>query len=195
MRKKYEKLYDQYPEYVSKDQLSKICGISKKSATYLLESKIIPYIENDKQTWRYKIALADIITYLRQREQWGSMIPKGKANSRRPAPKNPRTSFSKVVEPGEESKVVAYFTYICADYPDVVTTADVAEMTGIDTETVCRMVRAGDLQAIVTQPRSLIPKVYVLELVGKPRYIQMYSNSPHFKKILGGYELWKTARS
>lgn len=193
MRKKYEKLYEQYPEFISKDQLYKICKISKRSAAYLLDNNIIPCTVSQKQTWKYKIALKDVITYLRRREQWGSMIPKGETSSRRP-PKNPRASFANVVKPGDEKTVIDYFAYICADYPDVVTTADIVDMTGIAGETVRRMVRAGDLEAIATQPHHLIPKVHVLKLVGSQRYISMYSNSEQFKKILGGYEIWITAK-
>jgi len=72
---KYESLREQYPPHISLDQLHRICGIAKRSAKYLVEHGIIPAQDTGRQTWRYKIALDDVIIYLRRREQVGSMIP------------------------------------------------------------------------------------------------------------------------
>jgi len=61
---KYEELKVQYPEYISLDELSRICKIAKRSALYLVEHKIIPVIDTGKKTWRYKISLDAVIRYL-----------------------------------------------------------------------------------------------------------------------------------
>ena len=73
-KKKYEYLKDEYPEFISLDQMYQICGIAKRTALYLIRKGIVPAQDNGKRTWRYKIALEDVITYLKQKEQWGSMI-------------------------------------------------------------------------------------------------------------------------
>jgi len=69
----YEKLKSKYPNYICLDELSKICKIGKQSARYLVEHELIPAIDTGKQTWRYKIAIDDVITYLKQRDKLGSM--------------------------------------------------------------------------------------------------------------------------
>ena len=46
---KYDYLWDQYPEYVSSNQLYKICRIAKRSAKYLLENGIIPCEDTGKK--------------------------------------------------------------------------------------------------------------------------------------------------
>ena len=120
--KKYEKLKTKYPSYISLEQLCTICHIAKRTARYLVTNGIIPSIDTGRKTWRYKILIDDVITYLRQREQKGSMVPKGAVNSRKTSRR--KRSFSQEIAPGDEHEVVEYFTCIYADYPDVLTTAD-----------------------------------------------------------------------
>lgn len=195
MGKKYDGLRNQYPQYISKIQLYQICGISPRSATYLLENGIIPAIDTGKQTWRYKIALDDVITYLRRREQWGSMIPHGAASSRYKRPRNKCKSFSSLVTPGQESEIAEYFTHIYADCPDVLTAKDVLEMTGFCNETIFRMLRNGELKSVMDGKRYLIPKPYLLQYLQTPAFIKSRSSSEKFKRILGGFEIWKAAKS
>ena len=110
--KKYEELRKQYPEYISKIQLYQICGISPLSATYLLQNGIIPCIDTGKRTWRYRIALEDVITYLKKREKTGSMIPRGAVSSRRNYQNGPRVSFSNLIAQGGEQEIAEYFSFI-----------------------------------------------------------------------------------
>ena len=39
---KYQWVLDEYPAIITKEQLYKICHVSKKTALYYLEGKIIP---------------------------------------------------------------------------------------------------------------------------------------------------------
>jgi len=195
---KYESLREAYPEFISLDQLHKICGVSKISATYLVEHGIIPAIDTGKQTWRYKIALDDAITYLRRREQVGSMIPRGVATSRKPKHermKSTRKCFAQMVTQGQETAIADYFNYIFAEYDEVLTTLDIIEMTGLEKSTVLKLLKAGAIKSIMTYPKYLIPKQYLLEFVVTPRFIEYRTNSEHFRKILGGFEIWKNAKS
>ena len=78
----YKKLQKIYPEYISLDQLYRICKISKRSAVYLVQNNIIASTDTGRKTWRYKIKLDDVISYLKMREKHGSMIPRGAVTSR-----------------------------------------------------------------------------------------------------------------
>jgi len=194
-KKKYEGLREQYPEYVSLDQLYRICGIAKRSALYLIQHDIIPSIDTGKKTWRYKIALDDVITYLRRREQLGSMIPPGAASSRTKYPKKPRRTFASLIIQDEESAIAEYFSFIYNDYPDVLTTPDIVEMTGFAKRTVLQLLKDGEIDALRVGGRYMIPKQYLLSFVQTPRFIEAKSNSDNYIKILGGFEIWKTAKS
>jgi hypothetical protein len=195
---KYYGLKEQYPEYISLDQLSVICKIAKRSAKYLVEQGIIPAEDTGKKTWRYKIALDDVITYLRSREQVGSMIPVGRLKSRTGIDNRKfsnRKCFAQLVKPGMESEVAAYFNYIFADYDELLTAADIIDMTGLDRSTVLKLLKKGEIKSIMARPKYLVPKPYLLEFVVTPRFIEYRTDSEHFKKIIGGFEIWTSVKS
>lgn len=193
--KKYEYLWEQYPEYVTSNQLYKICQIAKRSAKYLLVNGIIPCEDSGKKTRRYKIALNDIIAYLEKRDKTlNTMIPRGCVNSRRKTPRSPRVSLSALLSPGSESELKRYFEYIYADYPDIVKAHDVTEMTGLSHKTVMELLNKKEIQSWFVASKYIIPKEFVLAFVVSPRFINMKSNSANFNKILGGFEIWKNAK-
>ena len=195
----YTTLKDKYPDFLSLDELSRVCKIARRSARYLVEHGIIPAIDTGKQTWRYKISIDDVIIYLEQRDKVGSMIPPGVVSSRRKDRKDGRISnrksFSEMVAPGQEWKIAEYFKFIYADCKDILTTNDIAEMTGLDRGTIMKLAKNGKIKSIANCPKYLIPKKYLLEFVVTRRYIEAKSNSELFKKILGGFEIWKNAKS
>ena len=186
--KKYEKLRTQYPAYISLDQLRIICKIAKRTARYLVENNIIPSIDTGRKTWRYKISIDDVITYLSQRKKLGSRIPVGATSSRKDV--KHRKSFSQVVAPGQEKEVVEYFEHIYADYPDILTTTHMAQMTELHKKSFQRIVEAGHIKVLASSPRYIIPKVYFWKFIGSRRFIDTWSNSDGFIKVLEGFEAW-----
>lgn len=197
-RGKYESLKTKYPEFVSLDQLCKICCIAKRSAKYLIENNIIPATDTGKKTWRYKIALEDVIAYMRKREQVGSMIPYGMSSSRTTKGarvKSTRKSFSQLVEPGKEREIAEYFTYIYEDYDSILTVADIVEMAGLEKGTVHKLLKAKVIKSLATYPRYVIPKQYFMEFVVTPKFINYRTNSAQLSKIIEGFELWKNLRN
>jgi excisionase family DNA binding protein len=184
---KYDKLRGQYPEYVSLDQVHRICRIAKRTASYLVVNGIIPAVDTGRKTWRYKIALEDVIDYLVQRNQVGSMIPRGATSSRR----GKRKSFSQTTESECGSDIVDYFRSIYTEYEDVLTVADIVKMTGLEKSTILKLLKRGTIKSIMTHPKYIIPKQYLLEFVATPRFIRYQTNSEHFLKILSEFEEWK----
>jgi hypothetical protein len=195
---KYETLREHYPAQISLDHLHRICGIAKRSARYLVEHGIIPAHDTGKKTWRYKIALDDVVDYLRRREQIGSMIPCGAVTSRKNGTTriaSTRKCFAQLVLEGYESDISDYFSFIYEGYDEVLTSQDISEMTGLEKSTVLKLLKTGAIKSLMTYPKYLIPKPYLLEFVVTPRFIEYRTNSEQFKKILGGFEIWKNAKS
>ena len=60
----------EYPEYITKEQMYRICHISKKTCLFLLESGLVPSVDSGKKTRRFKIKTADVIQYLRERDDY-----------------------------------------------------------------------------------------------------------------------------
>ena len=189
---KYENLRTEYPAYISLDQLHMICRIAKRTARYLVTNGIIPAIDTGRKTWRYKISIDDVIVYLRKRDKQGSMVPVGATGSRTT---KLRKSFAQAVALGQEQEVVDYFEYVYADYPDVLTAHDMATMTGLHKKSFQRIISAGQIKVLASEPRYIIPKVYFWEFIGSRRFIDCWSSSEEFIKILEGFEVWKQQKT
>jgi len=193
-KKKYDNLKEIYPEFVSLEQFHQICKIAKRSAKYLIENKLIPVIDSGKKTWRYSIALDDVIIYLRRREQWGSMIPLGALSSRKKSHKIKRLCFDDFLKLSDEHEIKKYFSYIYTDFPDMLMTSDIVEMTGLGISSITKMLKSEIIKSIKTSTIYLVPKSYLLEFVVTPQYINSKCNSEQFKKIVGGFRIWKNAK-
>lgn len=76
---KYNHLLADYPETVTKEQLCRICHISKRKATWLLENGYIPCKDTRKRTRRFTVNMVDIIYYLENRDKHPEkyMTPEG----------------------------------------------------------------------------------------------------------------------
>lgn len=64
----YQDILEQYPIYMTKDQMYRICHISKKTCLFLLESGLVPCLDSGKKTRRFKIKTTDVIHYLEDRD-------------------------------------------------------------------------------------------------------------------------------
>lgn len=191
--KKYENLKKQYPEYISLDQLHRICHIAKRSARYLVENGIIPATDTGRTTWRWKIAIDDVIAYLQQRDKSGSMIPTGAVNSKKPKSYSTgsQSSFTQFVVPGQEKMVVEYFAFLCSEYSDVLSVHDIVNITGLHKNSLQKLLNAGYIKSISSNPRYIIPKRYFLEFVCTKRFLELRTNSKRFHKLLEDFEEWK----
>ena len=83
----YGYLREQYPAAISKDQLYRICHISKRKALWLLEHGVIPCEDSGKQTRRFRIQLEDVIDFLERRDtgELDGVLPVGCFSSGRPS--------------------------------------------------------------------------------------------------------------
>ena len=131
-RNDYEWVLDEYPEYITKEQLYQICHISKKSAQNLLESGEIPCIDSGRKTHRFLIATTDVVDYLHRRD-----------NTPRPA-----------VDETAVEKIHAAL----ALYPDMLSVAQVSELTGRRSSTVTKWCRLNYIENIYAGGKNHIPK-------------------------------------
>jgi hypothetical protein len=192
---KYDALKGEYPDYISKDQLRKICGISPLSATYLIKNGIIPVIDTGKKTWRYRISIDDVIVYLQERENRGSMIPIGAATSTDKNVKVSAKSFASLINQGMEKQVRSYFAYISEDYPDVISVSDIADISGMCKKTILLHIKLGYIKHLKKGSGYMIPKEYALDYLCGPKYINAKHSTKYFERILGGFQIWLNARS
>lgn len=87
----YQDILEQYPIYMTKDQMYRICHISKKTCLFLLESGLVPCLDSGKKTRRFKIKTTDVIQYI----TWRNEIVTPNTTSRRRAITNSLISPSR----------------------------------------------------------------------------------------------------
>lgn len=67
LQENHKLLLQEYPDGMSKEQFCKVANISKRKATWLLDTGRIPCERSDKITWKYRIRTEDVIFYLNNR--------------------------------------------------------------------------------------------------------------------------------
>ena len=135
----YQQILDEYPEYITKEQLYQICHISKKSAQNLLESGEIPCIDSGRKTHRFLIATANVVDYLQRRDS---------------APR-----------PAADETAVEKIRAALALYPDVLSVAQVSELTGRRSSTVTKWCRLNYIENIYAGGKNHIPKASLADFL------------------------------
>lgn len=131
-------ILQQYPEYITKDQMYRICHISKKTCLFLLESSLVPNIDSGKKTRRFKIKTVDVIQYLKDRDDYPELFKapdgfyKGKGGDKK-AP-----SFDEVFTHEDLIRMRQYYERLLKNNPDVMSVEQVAQFTGYNKNSVSR---------------------------------------------------------
>ena len=166
-----EHLKTTYPEEITKDQFYRICHISKKTASFLLETGIVPCRNTGKKTRQYKIYLDDIISFLDKREQnllvW--KVPKGYYK------KKPKEIKKTTVLNYEGINIREHFAELISSYDDVLTVEEVATIVGYTTKTIYEWCLRGKIQSFLIYNKRKIPKEYLLNY--------LCSNPTHISKL------------
>ena len=190
-KRKYEYLRKQYTDGISLDQLRVICKISKQSARYLVSNGIIPAVANRQKTWRYRIAIDEVIKYLEQRDKVGSMIPAGAVSSRRNIQTRQRKAYVYYMDAATRAELRKYLEEITCEYSEVLTAREFAEISGLSMKPIRRYIKAGSLSNVGKKNKHMIPKKQAIGFMASREYIECRSTSEYIGKLFGGFEIWK----
>ena len=135
-----------YPSYISKEQLCKICHISKRTALRLLEDGSIPCKSNGKQTRKFQIALADVEAFLLKRQARIKINPREARNVYRPMSAEMKSLLPHVVTDWLEP------------YPDVLSVDEVVQITGYGSSSVVKWCKKENLQHYCIGRKFFVPK-------------------------------------
>ena len=154
----YRYIREQYPETITKDQLYRICRISKRKALWLLENGVIPCEDSGKKTRRFRIKLEDAIAFL-ERQDAGDLdvvFPQG--------------AFSSGSHPVCQSRICLDSEDLCTfildewdDQPDMLTVKETAELCGYSVHTVSGWVRKGSVASVAYHGANLVSKESLAE--------------------------------
>ena len=182
--------WDSIPEIITKDQLYRICHISKSTALYLLQSGKIPCEYSGKKTRCYKIRKADVITYLEERKVFPESYsaPAGWYSGKYPV--KMKLEISKTAL----EHLQVYYTELLVDYPDVLTTQVVSEITGYGKTSINNWCNKGYIKSFKKNNVNHIPKVYLVEFFCSTYFRTITRKSPWHIRTLQGFSSWRKIR-
>ncbi|MDD4532207.1 MAG: helix-turn-helix domain-containing protein [Bacilli bacterium] len=156
----YSYLRDEYPEIISQDQLYRICRISKRKATWILENGYIPCKDSGKKTRRFKIQIDDVIIYLTKLEKYPESLqtPPGIFSSR-----TKFRSIKQMQEPIDSDKFMIMLKKRWSSSPDALTVDDTVKLTGYCKTTVSEWIAKKKLFGVWYYNKYLIPKDCLIE--------------------------------
>ena len=170
-----------YPSYISKEQLCKICHISKRTALRLLEDGSIPCKSNGKQTRKFQIALADVEAFLLKSQARIKINPREARNVYRPMSAEMKSLLPHVVTDWLEP------------YPDVLSVDEVVQITGYGSSSVVKWCKKEDLQHYCIGRKFFVPKTWLQEFMLSERFWGIHVKSHIHRQSLASLE--RAARS
>lgn len=177
-----KEIFKQYPEYITKDQMYRICHISKKTCLFLLESGLVPNIDSGKQTRRFKVKTSDVVQYLKDRDDFPELYkaPDGfyKNNGCKKAP-----SFDEVFTKSDLIRMRQYYEKLLSKQSDVMTVEQVAIFTGYCKNSVGRWCGKRELKSFFIRQRFHIPKEYLLDFLVSKYFIGIAVKSVKHQKF------------
>lgn len=173
---------EEYPEYITKEQMYRICHISKKTCLFLLESGLVPSVDSGKKTRRFKIKTADVVQYLRERDDYPELYkaPDGfyKSAGCKKAP-----SFDEVFTKSDLVTMRKYYEEHLINYPDVMSIEQIAEFTGYCKTSVRAWCSKQEVKCFLIRQRFQIPKEYLLDFLVSRYFIGIAVKSSKHRKF------------
>lgn len=171
-----------YPEYITKEQMYRICHISKKTCLFLLESGLVPSIDSGKKTRRFKIKTTDVVQYLRDRDDYPELYkaPDGfyKGGGCKKAP-----SFDEVFTKDDLVTMRKYYEELLFNHPDVMTIEQVAKFTGYCKTSVRTWCSKQEVKCFLIRQRFQIPKENLLDFLVSKYFIGIAVKSSKHRKF------------
>lgn len=176
------------PDVLTKEQVRLICHCSKRTALFYLTSGKLSCTYSGKKTRCYKIKKEDLMAFIEDREKnpefytvsegwYGSSIKTVHHNS---------SSLPKIDDDLHE-----YYQYLLRDYPDVLETKAISEITGYAKPIINRWCNQGGMKHFVIGTKNLIPKVYLIDYLCSSRFRKISRKSEWHISILKNYRHWK----
>lgn len=160
----YTLILEQYPPVISKEQLYKICHISKKTAQYYLESGLIPCQCSGKQTRKYKINTADVVSFLIERDR--NIGQHRAADGWYAVKRHSQAPYT----PAQCEALRIALEQILPHYPDVLSCVEIAEIVKCNEGTVASWCREDKMKHFLIRRKYWIPQSFFLDYLSAGGY-------------------------
>lgn len=161
----YEKIINEYPLYINQAMMAEICQTSRNAIRWLLRNGIVPCEPPQRgKDKSYSIYIMDVIDYLKEREIYGNMIPKGAINPW--VRKEERKEINKQVD---DAIIAAKSKAICYS-KDLIPVDDAKWMLNLYFETIYGYINESKIKTLRWWVYYLIPRTCLLEFIESQEY-------------------------
>lgn len=176
----YSYLLAEYPEKICHDQFYRICRISKRKATWLLENGYIPCEDTGKKTRRFKIQITDVIEYLTRLEDSPETLltPPGIFSSGIKYTPKHRAEVQI-----DSDKFMEMLKKKWSSFPDVLNVGDVMKLTGYCKTTISEWISKEKLFGVWYRNKYLIPKDCLIEYMATKAHCVHQKSKKHMSLI------------
>ena len=176
------KEFKNFPDFITKEQMYKLCHISKKKAEWLLRSGLVPCEHTGRKTRCYIIKKDDVILWLRDYyEDPGKYRPpddwyKRMDDSDRKKKfgeswKINRKRFVSYLPPEFDQRAAEYYySDKLSSHKEIFTSTEVSNLTGYTVHTINGWVNSKKLRAIILPQKHVIPKEYLINFLTSDYY-------------------------
>lgn len=173
----YQRILEEYPEEINKEQFYKLAHISKRTAQFLLESGTVPCKSTGKKTRKYTIRTRDALCFIKNREQVMDILS---------LPTGWYARGSKYGKPSQKimDRMRLVYENAATDYPDVLNVKEVCEITGYGETTVSRWCKQRLVQRFFIHQRYRIPKESLIEFMMSARFRRISVKSDKHKDYI-----------
>ena len=174
----YSELLQQFPKYMTKNQMYKVCHISKKTCLFLLENGLVPCIDSGKKTRCFKIETTAVIRYLEDRELRPELYrpPEGFY-------KKKQSELNRALTEDDLLIMRQFYEAALKHYPDVLTTKQISEFTGYGESSVVRWCSKQQLKNFYIKRRFSVPKEYLVDFLVSWHFIGISVKSETHRKL------------
>ena len=171
MTPSYEQILRDYPEYMSMEQMRIICHISKRTARLLLQTGLVPCVDNGKKTRKYQIATVDVITYLKERKKHPERyaLPEGSYAREHIPP----IAYTTIISPFRIDRL------LFEESPDVLTVQQAAVIASVNPSTVTDWAAKKHFRAFLINNTYHIPKLSLLIYLASPQHSKNYRSQQY----------------
>jgi excisionase family DNA binding protein len=186
--------WDEIPDIITKEQLYRICHISKATALHLLHSGKIPCEQSGKKTRCYRIKKEDVQTYLEKRSIFPEAYsaPKGWYSGERKSVRKKTFKKMPLIIPEDMSD---YYIDILSEYSDVITVRQIIEFTGYGKTAVNRWCAKGWLKRFMKGRANMVPKIFFIEFLCSAHFQGIRRKTDRHIKLLKSFRRWQATQT
>ena len=179
--------WDDIPDTISKEQLCKICHISKKTAFFLLTNNIIPNEDTGKKTFRFKIKKEDVMIFVNDKVEYSDKIPQGYYKSNKVTSDNRKKKY--VIEV-DLYLFHQFFEDLLAYFPDLMSIHEISVLTGYGKTAVLYWCSDKGLPYIISGKKYFIPKNRFITFCCGDYFPKIKKRSYRHFMLLNAYKKW-----